>query len=126
MAGITYDAAALVAAERGDRRMGVLHRRTLEAGKRPTVPAAVLAQVWRGGPQAALSRVLSGCSIEPLDEQRARAVGVALGRSKTSDVVDASVVIGAIARGDMIVTADVDDVATIAAALGARVEVVPI
>jgi hypothetical protein len=126
LTGYTYDAAALVAAERQDRRFLTFHRRALAEGKRPNVPAGVLGQVWRGGPQPALSRVLTGCNVEPLDEQRARAIGVALGRSRTSDVVDASVVIGAIARGDVIVTADVDDVATIAAALGARVEVVPI
>ena len=43
MAGLTYDAGALVAAERHRRELWALHRRALERGARPTVPAGVLA-----------------------------------------------------------------------------------
>jgi hypothetical protein len=126
MPGITYDAAALVAAERNNRRLAAVHRRALERGMRPTIPAGVLAQVWRGGPQPSLARVLAACHVEELDEQRARAAGVALARSRTSDVVDASVVVGAIARGDVVVTGDGDDLDQIAAALGGRLGIVSI
>ena len=97
MPGITYDAGALVAAERGDRLLWSLHRRALERGLRPTVPAGVLGQAWRGGPQAELSRLLKGCRIEGLDETRARTAGDACGRAGTADVIDASVAVGAIA-----------------------------
>ena len=43
MAGITYDTGVLIAAERGDRRVWALHRRSLERGMVPTVPAGA----WR-------------------------------------------------------------------------------
>ncbi len=126
MPGITYDAGALVAAERGNRLVWSLHRRALERGLRPTVPAGVLGQAWRGGSQAELSRLLKGCRIETLDETRARTAGDACGRARTADVIDATVAIGAIARGDLVVTSDRRDIKRLANALGASVEVVTI
>ncbi len=123
MTGLTYDAGALVAAERNDRAMWALHRRALERGLRPTVPVGVLAQVWRGGPQAELSRILKGCRVESLDATSGRAAGNACGRAGTSDVIDATVVVGSIARGDLVVTADVDDITHLASALDARLEI---
>ena len=126
MAGITYDAGALVAAERNNRALWALHRRALERGLRPTVPAGVLAQVWRGGPQAELSRLLKGCRIEDLDEVRGRAAGQACGRADTSDVIDATVVVGSAARGDLVVTSDTNEIARIASALGTPLEILPI
>jgi hypothetical protein len=120
MAGITYDTGALLAAEKGDRKMWALHRRVLERGLRPTVPAGVLAQAWRGGPQAELSRLLQGCRFEILGESASRATGAACARSKRADVVDASVVVGAIVRDDIVLTSDPDDLAAVASALGRR------
>jgi hypothetical protein len=124
--GVTYDAGALVAGERNDRRIWALHRRALERGLSPTVPAGVLGQVWRGGAQAQLSRLLKGCRVEDLDEVRARAVGQACGRAATADVVDASVVVGAAARRDLVVTSDQGDVERLASALGVPLELVAI
>ncbi|MFN8038707.1 MAG: hypothetical protein U0Q07_05790 [Acidimicrobiales bacterium] len=124
MPGITYDAGALVAAERGDRLLWSLHRRALERGLRPTVPAGVLGQAWRGGPQAELSRLLKGCRIEGLDETRARTAGDACGRAGTADVIDASVAVGAIARGDLVVTSDRNAIERLASTLGASLEIV--
>jgi hypothetical protein len=109
MSGLTYDTGALIAAERSDRRVWALHRRALERGIVPTVPCGVLGQGWRGGPQAQMSRLLSGCRVEDLDEARARSAGAACGAAGTSDVVDASVVVGAAARGDLVVTSDLGD-----------------
>lgn len=88
---------------------------------RNTAPAAVLAQAWRGGPQAALSRLLRGCRIEDLDEPRARAAGIVCARSGTNDIVDAAVVAGALARGDLIVTSDADDLERLSSALGSSI-----
>ena len=122
MPGVTYDTGALVAADRNDRRVWALHRQALARGMRPTVPAGVLGQVWRGGPQAALSRLLQGCRIEVLDEARSRASGAACARSRTADVVDASVVVGAAPRGDLVVTSDPNDVRHLASALGVALE----
>lgn len=116
--GVTYDTGALLAAEANRRDLWALHARSLQRGERPVVPAAVLGQAWRGGPQAELSRLLRGCQIEDLDERRARAVGVACARSGVRDIVDAAVVVGARARGDVVATSDPDDLTRIARALG--------
>lgn len=124
MPGLTYDAGALLAAESNERAFWALHRRALESGLRPVVPAGVLGQAWRGGPQAELSRLLKGCRIETLDEARTRAAGEACGRSGTADVIDATVVVGAIARGDAIVTTDPKDMERVAAGLNVKVELI--
>ena len=117
MNGLTYDTGALLAAEANLRSLWLLHKQALVHGHRPVVPAGVLGQAWRGGPQAELSRLLRGCQIEELTEERARAAGVACARSRTRDVVDASVVVGALARGDLVVTSDPHDLGRIAAGL---------
>ena len=124
MFGLTYDAGALLAAQSNQRTLWALHRRMLENGVRPVIPAGVLGQAWRGGPQAELSRLLKGCRVEDLDEARTRAAGEACGRSRTADVIDATVVVGAIARGDAIVTSDPKDMKRIAAGLNVRVELI--
>jgi len=126
VAGLTYGAGALVAAERDQRLVWALHRRALEQGLRPTVPAGVLGQAWRGGPQAELSRLLKGCRIEHLDDARARAAGEACGRARTADVIDATVVVGAVARGDLVVTSDRKAINRLAAALNVHIEIVAI
>ena len=118
MPGVTYDAGALVAADRSDREIWALHKRALDRGIVPTVPAGVLAQGWRGGPQAQLSRFLKGCLIEDLDEPRARSAGAVCALAKVADVVDAAVVVGASARRDVTVTSDPSDLAHIAEACG--------
>ena len=123
MSGLTYDTGALLAAEANRRDVWALHARALQRGQRPLVPAPVLSQAWRGGPQAALSRFLLGCRIDDVDERRARAAGVACARSATSDVVDAYVVVGALERGDLVVSSDPDDLERIARALGRRLHV---
>nr|MDQ3612430.1 twitching motility protein PilT [Actinomycetota bacterium] len=78
MTRLTYDTGALIAAARGDRRMWALHRRMLERGRPPTVPAAALVEAWRG--EVDMARALEGCVIEPLDEANARAAGRLLAR----------------------------------------------
>ena len=123
MPSVTYDTGALIAAERGDRRLWELHRRTLERGLVPCVPAGVLAQGWRGGPQPQMSRFLAGCRVEDLDETRARSAGAACGLAGTSDIVDAAVVVGAAARTDLVVTSDAADLSRLRDALGVELEV---
>jgi hypothetical protein len=123
---VTYDTGALLAAEANNRGIWALHARALARGRQPVVPAGVLGQAWRGGPQAQLSRLLRGCRIEALTEQRTRAAGTACARSDTGDVIDASVVVGALARDDMVVTSDPDDLARIADGLGRRLRIHPI
>jgi hypothetical protein len=124
--GTTYDTGALLAAEAHRRELWALHARALLRGEQPIVPAAVLAQAWRGGPQAALSRLLRGCVVEDLDELRAREAGIVCGRSGTRDIVDAIVVAGALARADLVVTSDAGDLDRLASALGVSIRTYPI
>ena len=122
--GITYDAAALIAADRGERRLWARHRALLTRREIPTVPAPVVAQSWRGsGRQAQLSRLLTGCDIEPLDDKQARAVGTLAARASTTDIVDATVVEGALRRHDLVVSSDPSDLQAIASAVGIRLQV---
>ena len=122
--GVTYDTGALVAADRGERRQWARHRALLARREVPCVPAPVLAQAWRGGNrQALLSRLLTGCHIEALDETRARAAGTLAARAATTDIIDACVVEGALRRHDLIISSDPGDLAAIAAAASSRLEI---
>jgi hypothetical protein len=118
VSGVTYDTGALIAAERGSKSVWWLHRDLLERGMYPTLPAVVLGQAWRGGPQARLSRLVRGCRVESLTEQQARSAGAALAASGSSDLIDAAVVMAALMRGDLVVTSDPDDLRRIASAIG--------
>jgi PIN domain len=112
VSSLTLDAGALIALERGDRMMLSLAKYAEEAGDTLTIPAGVLAQVWRDGSrQVRLSRLLAldAVEVEALDEQRAKAAGQLCGVTKTRDVVDASVVLCAKARGQAVVSSDPDD-----------------
>ena len=126
ISGLTYDAGALIALERGDRRMWALHDESLRRGILPTVPSAVLAQAWRGGPQPALSRGLRGCSVNVLDERQGRAAGSVCASAGTNDIVDAVVVIGAVQRGESVVTSDGPDVRDLRSALGVGLKIIEI
>lgn len=121
MTSVVYDTGALLAAERRDVRLWAVHDEVLARDLVPFVPAVVLAQSWRGGPQAALSRFLRGCEVLPVSEATARAAGVACAAAGTSDVVDAIVVVTALARGAAVFTSDVGDLRRLADALGVRV-----
>lgn len=127
MPGVTYDTGALVAAERNDRRMWALHAGFLAEEVAPTVPAPVLAEAWRGGArQASLSRLLAMCDIEPMSEEQARQVGVLAGKAAHDDVVDVTVVEGAIRRRDAVVTSNESHIRAIADAARARLRIEPI
>ncbi len=122
--GVTYDTGALVAADRGERRTWARHRAVLVRREVPTVPAPVLAQAWRGTPrQAQLARLLAGCTIEALNDTQAKATGAVAARAKTSDIVDACVVEGALRRHDLIISSDPGDLQAIAAALGQQLDI---
>ena len=122
--GVTYDTGALVAADRGERRVWARHRALLANREVPTTPAPVVAQAWRGGGrQALLARLLVGCDVEALDDDRARSVGSLAGRAATSDIVDATVVEGALRRHDVVISSDLEDLRAIAAAVGRRLAV---
>ena len=111
-AGLTLDAGALIALDRGDRRMTALLDEALKRRLTFRVPAGVVGQAWRDGSrQATLARFLAAeeVRIVPLDEHLSRACGELCGQSRTADVIDASVVIVARERSDVIVTGDAED-----------------
>jgi hypothetical protein len=122
--GVTYDTGALIAADRGERRMWARHRALLLHREVPTVPAPVVAQSWRGSDrQVLLARILSGCDVEALDDTQARSVGALAARAATSDIVDACVVEGALRRRDLVVSSDEGDLQSIATASGSRLDI---
>lgn len=124
MNGVTYDTGALVAAERNDRRMWALHAALLSEEVVPVVPAPVLAEAWRGGSrQANLARLLVLCEIEPMSEEQAREVGLLAGKAAHDDIVDVTVVEGAIRRHDAVVTSNDTHIRHIADAAGVTLRI---
>ncbi len=113
MSGLTLDAGALIALEKGDRRMAVLIKRAREKRARLALPAGSLGQVWRDGArQVALARLVAdsqAVELVPLDARAAREAGQLCGVRRTDDVIDASVVLCARARGHVIATSDAAD-----------------
>jgi predicted nucleic acid-binding protein len=123
--GLTLDSGALIAAEKNALSFWAIWKRAIERHTRVTLPAVVLAQVWRGN-SPVIARLLPGCEIEPMDEVSAKHAGELLAKSRTADVIDAAVVLGAVARGDGILTSDPADVRRLVAAAGSKIRVVPV
>lgn len=65
----------------------------------------------------------AGCEIVASDEDRAHRAGALLGKSRTNDVVDATVVVLAIERSIDIVSHDVGDMRRLVAAARVRTRV---
>lgn len=124
MNGVTYDTGALIAADRNDRRMWALHAGFLALEVSPTVPTPVLAEAWRGGSrQASLARFLALCTTEPLIDEQAKAVGALGARSGHDDIVDVTVVEGAVRRHDAVVTSNPTHIRSIADAVRSRLTI---
>ncbi len=111
-AALTLDAGALIAVDRGARDCTVLLQRARQAGLPISVPAGVVGQAWRDGRrQVRLARLLASPDVEvvTLDDGAARSAGQLCGATRTSDVIDASVVLCARSRGATVVTSDAGD-----------------
>jgi hypothetical protein len=111
-ARIVLDAGALIALDRGDKRMIALLRRALAQGRTFRVPAGVVGQAWRDGRvQVTLARFLRSEEVEivSLDRQLACACGELCGAANSSDIIDASVVILAREHRAPIITSDPND-----------------
>jgi predicted nucleic acid-binding protein len=112
MSGISLDAGALIAIERGDPDVRALLRQAADRGLEVHVVPEVVAQVWRGGSrQARLSAFLSarGVTTPEYDVHAAREVGRLCGTSRRHDVVDVHVVWHARGLGHLVVTSDPED-----------------
>jgi len=123
MRRVVYDSGVLIAADRNERRTWAEHRVRLEAGIVPLVPAPVLAQASRSPKQAQMRRLLRGCEIVPFDEEAAHAAGALLGKTRTKDIVDASVAVLSWRAGADVVSDDADDIKRLLAAARAKVTV---
>ena len=124
-AGLTLDAGALIAAEKRSPRFWAIWRERQDRRVPVTLPAVVLAQVWRGN-SPIVARIEQACRTDLLDPTRARRVGELLAKSRTSDIVDAIVVLGALDRGDAIVTSDRDDIERLVNASGGKLTILDV
>jgi hypothetical protein len=116
-----YDAGALLALDKDDRRMWVRHKLAIEDDREIRVPAVVVGQVWRDGRrQVRLGQALAGCRVDPVGLDTSKAAGVLCGKADSADVVDATVVVMAAALRAIIWTSDHRDIKTLAHASGAR------
>jgi hypothetical protein len=112
MPGVTLDAGALIALDRDDRRVVALLARARETGSRVTIPASALAQaIRRPERQVRLSRLVRQptTDVVALDRVDATSVGRLLAASRTTDVIDAHVVVCARRAEQQVVTSDPDD-----------------
>lgn len=109
---LVLDAGALIAFERADPRMRALVRDASKAGVTLVLPAGVLGRVWRNDARQVVLRALVNgptSQVAPLDGPLAQACGVLCGRTATSDVIDASVVLTARRIHAVVVTGDAGD-----------------
>jgi hypothetical protein len=106
-----------MAVDRNHRRVLALVARASELGMRVTIPATALAQAVRQpAKQARLIRLIrqSNVDVMALHALDATAVGLLLARTRTSDIVDAHVVICAQRAGQAVVTSNPDDLKKLA------------
>jgi hypothetical protein len=121
--GLTLDTGALIAAEKNAGRFWSIWAAAMKRNARVTVPAAVVAQAWRGN-RPVIARIFAVCVIDVLNFEEAKRVGLLLAKSRNkSDVVDAAVVVGAVRRGDAIATSDPDDITGLLSTAGADLPV---
>lgn len=113
MAGLTLDTGALIAIERKSVRMSQIWERARLTRTRITVPSVVVVEWWRGqrGPVA---RTLDAVMVEPLSHALARIAGEAMANVPGASVADAVVMASAAQRGDVVYTADLDDLTGLA------------
>ena len=131
MTTLVLDAGALIALDRNDRSTWAMLRVAVDRNDVVAVPAGVVGQAWRDGArQALLSRALHHCEELALDGAVARAAGLLCGRSRTTDVIDASVAIAAAASARFddvaVLTSDPDDVTRLVGTLGVEALIVTV
>ena len=112
--GVTFDTGVLIALERRHAGALALLRACRLSRATITIPAAVVAEWWRGTHRS----LLESGSIEPLSAHLAERAGELLAETGGSNAIDATVVASAAQRGDLIVTGDAVDFRRLAAACG--------
>ena len=108
MSSITLDTGALIALERGAKRIRSILFEAQQHGAPITVPAVVLAEWWRIDNKRN-RLLLSRSNVEPTTERLARIAGEAIAEVPTATAIDAIVMASAAQRGDTVFTSDIDD-----------------
>lgn len=112
---LILDTGALIALSRRSSSVWKLLDRAQRTGRDVLVPAGTLAESLRGGPRDAfINRLLNQplTQVTVHDEQRARWAGELLARARTSDAIDALVVVEALRYGTAVIaTSDPKDIA---------------
>ena len=108
--GVTFDTGMLVALERRHAGALALLRACRLSRASITIPAAVVAEWWRGTHRALLE---SGRG-EALTPELAEHAGELLASTAGSNAVDATVVASAALRGDLVITGDEHDLRELA------------
>ena len=113
---VIVDAGFLISVDREELTAKAFIAAAIQRGTplRSTHPG--VAQVWRNGARhARLARFLNTVEIHPFDD--GHGVGSLLARSGTSNVVDAHLVVLAVAHDEAILTGDVEDLVVLVASL---------
>ena len=108
--GVTFDTGMLVALERRHAGALALLRACRLSRATITIPAAVVAEWWRGTHRA----LLESGRVEALTPELAERAGELLASTAGSNAVDATVVASASLRGDLVVTGDEHDLRELA------------
>ena len=113
MSGVTFDTGALIGLERKSERMKAVLASIVTRQLPVTVPAVVVAEWYRG--QQIAKRILAvAATIEPTTEALARSAGAALRATRGNNAIDAIVMASAAQRGDIVYTADMEDLQILA------------
>ena len=113
MRSLTLDTGALIALERGEKRMHVISKAARLAETVMIAPAPVITQWWRGSQRSGRHsprEILKTIHVEPVDARLAKIAGEAIAATpSTKDAVDAIVMASAAQRGDIVYTSDLGD-----------------
>ena len=108
------DAGVFYLAEQNPRRLAALLQELPESEF--ATNEGVMAQVWRDPTrQVLISRMLSGLDVEVEPLTNGQAIGVLLGRTETTDVIDASIAVMAQSRQQPVLTTDPGDLTILGA-----------
>jgi predicted nucleic acid-binding protein len=105
MLSLTLDTGALIALERGDKRMRTVLDTANSDRVQICVPAVVVAEWWRGATWRRQD-ILEAVDIEPTTERVARIAGEAIAALPGTTAVDAIVMASAAQRGGIVYTSD--------------------
>jgi predicted nucleic acid-binding protein len=105
---LTFDTGALIALERGDKRIRVVLDTAHIENAQVTVPAVVVAEWWRGGTRRR-QNILDAVDVEPTTEHIARVAGEAIAALPGATAIDAIVMASAAQRGGIVYTSDLKD-----------------